>query len=279
MKGSDATVNAYELDEIQRQRERKVYKSDILVNARYTLSVPEQRLILYAISLIKKDDTPNTFYTIDLKDFCNICGISGDSYTYSKRLLDGLHLKRWYAKITPNAPDEETSLSWFNKVKITRGKTIKLRFDDDIFPFIKDLLERYQETGQGYTSYMLQSVLPMKSKYSIRLYEIFKSKIKGDRYVEWFFELDDLKKILECTNYTRYPDFRRKVIEPAIEEINKFSDLLVEYYTTEKRNISRLYFKISRKTKEEIMQAHKDSLTALDGAVHYWDFKHGGDDT
>lgn len=271
-------MNAYELDEIQRQRERKVYKSDILVNARYTLSVPEQRLILYAISLIKKDDTPNTFYTIDLKDFCNICGISGDSYTYSKRLLDGLHLKRWYAKITPNNPDEETSLSWFNKVKITRGKTIKLRFDDDIFPFIKDLLERYQETGQGYTSYMLQSVLPMKSKYSIRLYEIFKSKIKGDRYVEWFFELDDLKKILECTNYTRYPDFRRKVIEPAIEEINKFSDLLVEYYTTEKRNISRLYFKISRKTKEEIMQAHKDSLTALDGAVHYWDFKQGGDD-
>lgn len=278
MKGSDATVNAYELDEIQRQRERKVYKSDILVNARYTLSVPEQRLILYAISLIKKDDTPNTFYTIDLKDFCNICGISGDSYTYSKRLLDGLNLKRWYAKITPNDPDEETSLSWFNKVKITRGKTIKLRFDDDIFPFIKDLLERYQETGQGYTSYMLQSVLPMKSKYSIRLYEIFKSKIKGDRYVEWFFELDDLKKILECTNYTRYPDFRRKVIEPAIEEINKFSDLLVEYYTTEKRNISRLYFKISRKTKEKIMQAHKDSLTALDGAVHYWDFKQGGDD-
>ena len=69
-------MNAYELDEIQRQRERKVYKSDILVNARYTLSVPEQRLILYAISLIKKDDTPNTFYTIDLKDFCNICGIS-----------------------------------------------------------------------------------------------------------------------------------------------------------------------------------------------------------
>ena len=271
-------MNAYELDEIQRQRERKVYKSDILVNARYTLSVPEQRLILYAISLIKKDDTPNTFYTIDLKDFCNICGISGDSYTYSKRLLDGLNLKRWYAKITPNDPDEETSLSWFNKVKITRGKTIKLRFDDDIFPFIKDLLERYQETGQGYTSYMLQSVLPMKSKYSIRLYEIFKSKIKGDRYVEWFFELDDLKKILECTNYTRYPDFRRKVIEPAIEEINKFSDLLVEYYTTEKRNISRLYFKISRKKKEEIMQAHKDSLTALDGAVHYWDFKQGGDD-
>lgn len=275
MKGSDAAVNAYELDEIQRQRERKVYKSDILVNARYTLSVPEQRLILYAISLIKKDDTADTFYTINLKDFCNICGITGDSYTYSKRLLDGLHLKRWYAKITPNDTEEETSLSWFNKVKITKGKTIKLRFDDDIFPYIKDLLEQYQETGQGYTSYMLQSVLPMKSKYSIRLYEIFKSKIKGGNYIEWFFELEDLKKILECTNYKRYPDFRRKVIEPALEEINKYSDLVIDFFTPEKRNISKLYFNINRKSDSEIMQAHKDSLTALEGAIHYWDIQAG----
>lgn len=43
-------MNAQELDEIQKQRERKVYKSDLLINARYTLSVLEQRLVLYAIS-------------------------------------------------------------------------------------------------------------------------------------------------------------------------------------------------------------------------------------
>ena len=30
------------------------------------------------------------------------------------------------------------------------------------------------------------------------------------------FELEALKTILERTNYQRYPDFRRKVIEPAI---------------------------------------------------------------
>lgn len=268
-------MNSYELDEIQRQRERKVYKSDILVNARYTLSVPEQRIILYAISLIKKDDTADTFFTMDLQDFCNVCGMTANSYTKAKRLLQGLRDKSWFAKLGDD--DEETTVSWFDKVKITKGKTVKFKFDNDMFPFIKDLLEQYQETGQGYTSYMLQSVLPMQSKYSIRLYEIFKSKVKGSNNIEWVFELEDLKTILECTNYNRYPDFRRKVIEPAIEEINKFSDLLVECYTTEKRNISKLYFNISRKTQEEIMQAHHDSLTALDGTVHYWDFKQAGD--
>lgn len=270
-------MNAYELDDIQRRRERKIYKSDILVNARYSLSVPEQRLILYAISLIKKDDTADTFYTIDLKQFCNVCGMTGDSYTKAKRLLQGLRDKSWFAKLGDD--EEETTVAWFDKVKITKGKTVKLKFDNDMFPFIKDLLEQYQETGQSYTSYMLQSVLPMQSKYSIRLYEIFKSKIKGgNNGFDWLFELEDLKKILECTNYTRYPDFRRYVIEPAVAEINKYSDLSVDFYTTQKRNISKLYFNISRKTQEGIIQAHHDSLTALDGAVHYWDIKQGGDD-
>jgi len=266
-------VTSYELDEIQRQRERKIYKADMLINARYTLSVPEQRLILYAISLIKKDDTRETFYTIDLKHFCDICGITGDSYTYSKRILQGLRDKSWFVRLGDK--DEETTVSWFEKVKITKGKSVKLRFDEDMFSFIKDLLEQYEETGQSYTSYILQSVLPMQSKYSIRLYEIFKSKIKADKYLEWFFELEDLKKTLECSNYKRYPDFRRYVIEPAIEEINKYSDLSVEFYTTEKRSISRLYFNISRKSKEEMTKAYQDSLTALDGNVHYWDIQAG----
>lgn len=266
-------MNAQELDEIQRQRERKVYKSDILINARYTLSVSEQRLILYAISLIQKGDTAETYYTIDLSDFCKVCGITGDSYTISKRLLQGLHDKSWYAKLGDD--EEETLVAWLSKVKFSKGKTIKLRFDEDMFPYLKDLLERYQETGQSYTSYVLQSVLPMKCKYSIRLYEILKAKIKNGSRLEWYFSLQELKKILECDNYKRYPDFRRKVIEPAIEEINQYTDIFVDFYTTEKRNISKLYFTICRKTKEQLLQTHKDSLTAIEGNMHYWDIKEG----
>ena len=268
-------MNLQELDKIQEERERKVYKSDILINARYSLSVSEQRLILYAISLIKKDDTAETFYTIDLSNFCKVCGITGDSYTLCKRLLQGLRDKSWFAKLGED--DEETLVSWLGKVKITKGKTIKLRFDDDMFPYLKDLMERYQETGQGYTSYMLKSVLPMKSKYGIRLYEILKAKIKNGNRLEWYYPIGELKAMLECTIYKRYPDFRRKVIEPAIEEINKYSDIMVDFYTTEKRNISKLYFTITRKDKAEMIQTNHDALTALDGAVHYWDIK--ADDT
>jgi plasmid replication initiation protein len=281
LKGGETMIeelSAEELDRIQEQRERKIYKADVMVNARYSLSVPEQRLILYAISMIQKNDTADTWYTIDLSDFCKVCGAVGDSYTKAKRLLQGLRDKSWFAKITPDDPNEETTLSWFDKVKITKGRSVRIRFDDDIFPYVKDLLERYQDTGQGYTSYVLQSVLPMQSKYGIRLYELLKSKIKTSHHFNWYFLLDDLKKMLECENYKRYPDFRRYVIEPAITEINKYSDINVNFYTVEKRNISKLYFDIDRKSDSELMKAHQDSLSELEGNIHYWDFFKAGDE-
>jgi plasmid replication initiation protein len=264
-------MNAQELDEIQKQRERKVYKSDLLINARYTLSVLEQRLVLYAISFIKQGDTADTYYTINLNDLYKVCGITGDSYTKIKRLAQRLRDNSRFVEIQ----GEEVPVAWFAKVRLAKGKYIKVKFDEDMFPYLKDLLEQYQETGQGYTSYILQSVLPMKCKYSIRLYEILKAKIKNGSRLEWYYSLENLKEILECTSYKRYPDFRRYVLEPAIEEINKYTDLLIDFYTTEKRNISKLYFNINRKTKAELLQTHKDSLTALEGAVHYWDIQAG----
>lgn len=266
-------MNAQELDTIQAERERKIYKSDILITARYSLSVPEQRLILYAISLIKKEDTAETFYTIDWNTFYKVCGITGESYTLCKRLLQGLHDKSWFAKLGED--NEETLVSWIDKVKITKGRIAKFTFHEDMFPFVKDLAKQYKETGQGYTSYILQSVLPMKCKYSIRLYEILKAKIKGGIRLEWYYSLDQLKHMLECTTYKRYPDFRRKVIEPAVAEINKYSDIMVDCYTTEKRNISKLYFTITNKTKAELLQTRHDALTALDGNIHHWDIQVG----
>lgn len=255
-------------DEIQKQRERKIYKSDLLINARYALSVPEQRLVLYAISLIQKEDTANTIYTIDLNTFRKVCGFTGDSYTKAKKLLKRLRDNSRWVMIE----GEETTIAWFAKVKIVNGdSSVKVKFDEDMFPYLKDLLERYQETGQGYTSYIFQSVIPMKGKYSIHLYEMLKAKIKNESSLKWYYSIDELKEILGCSNYKRYPDFRRKVIEPAIEDINKYSDIHVTYYTTEQRNISKLYFDIIRKNEEEILQAHHDTLTALDGKVHYWD--------
>ena len=38
------------------------------------------------------------------------------------------------------------------------------------------------------------------------------------------FSVDEIRKRLDAETYDRYADFKRKVLTPAIKEINRFSD-------------------------------------------------------
>jgi plasmid replication initiation protein len=52
--------------------------------------------------------------------------------------------------------------------------------------------------------------------------------------------LDELKTELKGENYTRYQDFRRNIIEKAIEEINTKTDIRVS--VDKKKGDDRVYF-------------------------------------
>ena len=94
----------------------------------------------------------------------------------------------------------------------------------------------------------------MKSKYSIRLYELFKSYYNL-RYFE--ISVDELKKMLNVENkYTDYKNFRVNVIDKSIEEINSTTDLQVSYTPIRNnRVITHLYFSITAKTTDELIEA------------------------
>ena len=90
----------------------------------------------------------------------------------------------------------------------------------------------------------------MKSQYSIRLYELLKS-VAGKEL--WYFEIDDLKNIFLCEKkYDRVNDFKKRIIEPSIEEINNKTDLNVTYeYFNEGKKIVGIEFHISYKSNED----------------------------
>lgn len=68
-----------------------------------------------------------------------------------------------------------------------------------------------------------------KSSYSFRLYELLKNYVyRGSRTIE----LQELKiklGIFDNTKYKSYFELRRTVIERAIEDINEYSNLIVEF--------------------------------------------------
>ena len=51
----------------------------------------------------------------------------------------------------------------------------------------------------------------------------------GAKIYKPLIPIDKLKMLLEAENYTRYPDFRRYVLDAAADEINKYTLLHMEY--------------------------------------------------
>ena len=218
-------------DKAKQDRDYYVVKSNALIQkSRFSLSLQEQRCLLYAISRIKFSDLPSTEYTFSIKDICEACGIdidrNGDHYTRMKADLKALRDNSIW--IT-NAEGKEETVSWYSKVVINKGSgTVSVKFDETIQDYLFLLQNRY-------TQYQLSTPLAFQSKYSIRLYELLlsyikKSELESGKEIELTFTPEELKERLDATNYTKFYDFRRFVLDKGVEEINKYSeDFTVSY--------------------------------------------------
>lgn len=244
-------------DQANAERSVEVFKrNDMIQKARFSLSIQEQRTVLYAISKIQPTDTYLKEYTFEIKDFYNVIGWSNQSYTEFKAMLKALSDKSWWITLPTG---EESLVRWFTTARSNKksGK-VTVKFHEDMMPYLVQL-------AQGtdfYTKYQLQYILPMSCTYSPRLYEILKSYQYNNR--QWFFDIDDLKYLLDCKNYERWPDFRRYVLEPAVAEINKYTDIAICYSVTKNgRKVIKVNFQLARKTNSEILKVQQEIAEEL----------------
>lgn len=221
---------------IQQQRGYMVVKGNTIIQkSRFALSAQQQKILLSMISKIKPEDKANQTYSFEIQEFCKLCNIdwsNGGNYDAIKQALYGIDRQIMWVK----EPDKkrETRLRWLNELHISEGSgEIVFSFHQDMFPYLLDLREKY-------TQYSLINVLPMRSKYAIRLYELLKS-YEGIRSIT--LALDTLKARLDAENYTKFKDFRCRVLERAVEEINKYTD--IEIVCEPKKVNSRGYNAIS----------------------------------
>ena len=263
--------------EITERRSYKVYKAnEIVQKARYSLSVTELKLLAFCFSMIKPTDKPFTQYSFTIKELCAVCGISTQSlgmYSRIKALLKGLRDKSFWLTA---ADGSEDLIGWIGSINIQkRTGRVKLRFDDVLQEYIMGLYG-------SYTQYELLLVLPMKHAASFRIYELLKSYSYNHSQVD--YDIDVLRKKLGYDNsaYEEFKAFRRRCIEPAMKEINEYTDLNVSYTTEKKgRKVTGLVFSISHKddtsrylaslNAEEALQKPKEDIET--GQMHITDYK------
>jgi len=106
-----------------------------------------------------------------------------------------------------------------------------------------------------------QAVLLMECKYSIWLYQMIAPR-KNLKYIQPFeINLDELRTRLGATakTYMTWIRFRNFVLDPAIEEINFLTDIIVRYETIKRsRWVVAVKFYVAAKSPEEIWDVKKE---------------------
>ena len=153
-----------------RQDERRshlVVKDNLLIQkSKFHLTATEQKLVCYVISLIKPTDKALDKYTININDFAKLCGISPKNvYKEFRKMIDDLDNKAVWLTMG----DKTFKFRWFSEAEYIekQGKVI-LMLNSNMKQYLIDL-------SHSFTQYELYNILALKSKYSIRLYELFKS--------------------------------------------------------------------------------------------------------
>lgn len=227
---------------VEQAREYKVVKhNDLIQKARYNLTVNQQKLIAYVISLIKPTDKDLMRYELSVVDFCDLCGIDKEHfYTEFKEIMIDLDRKSFLVE----TEEKIFNFRWFSEFEYIKGKgKVIVQLNSNLKKYLLDLYGHY-------TQYELYNILAIKGKYAIRFYELFQSYFtsKREKKTEKTIVLDELKKLLLAESYTDYKNFRVRVIEPSLFEINTYTDLTVNYEPIRTgKYITNIKFVVSRK--------------------------------
>lgn len=197
--------------------------SNDLVNARYSLGLTETRLFLLALSQISPNDEKLKTYRIYINDFLESVG--ADTRFYDNINIMKPITKKLISKVIEivkkdGRPKQFNLVSMADYSKDAKGAFVELTFNQVIKPDLIQLKEKF-------LSYDLRYILPCKSVYSVRLYQLLKQFLyKGERIET----VANLKYMFEIENqYKQYNDFKKKVILQAQTELKEKTDIYFDF--------------------------------------------------
>lgn len=212
----------------QAEGTRYVVKSNELNEKSGKLALNSQKLVCIFISLINTQrDNPEKRYTISFSDIFSLLGMD-------ERLSIKEQLTREIKRLNNNSfwLDEYTYTAWVSQITFNENGTIEFEFPDKLHRHLFNLKKLFVKYRLGY-------IIPMKSVYSIRLYELCKqwqrlvpyetnTETGKKKYWESAPEskkkvsVDTLRKMLNISDdkWKLYAEFKRRIILPSLKEIN-----------------------------------------------------------
>jgi plasmid replication initiation protein len=203
---------------------RLVVKGNDLAEAKYRLTVQEQKLILIAISKINPTKLDfNNPYRLDIKEVAEAIGIEADGSFYQRVAAAVDKLMTRLVKI--KTEDGHIVTHWLQKARYYTGMGyFDFWFDESMKPYLLNL--------EQYVKYDRKNVLQFQSSYSFRIYEILKKWQGANQKNQLSVKVDQLREALAIrkNEYTTFGNFNNRVLKIAQRELTEQSDITFDYH-------------------------------------------------
>ncbi|WDE96044.1 replication initiation protein [Lentisphaera profundi] len=231
---------------VKSRKDRYVAKGNDLVEAKRSmhLTTRERKLVAYMVSCISPYDDDFKEYRFPIEEFIQFFSITDKNAAKEyERIAHGIMSKPF----TVENDVERFTATWLSEAKYHKKQKIFT------FRFTPSLKRYLIQLKKFYTRYKMINLIHMENCYSESLYELLKQyETIGKRNVS----IEKLRIMLGLERkYPLYSNLRVKVLEPAVEEINKFSDITISYQEAkEGRKISSLNFEIKPDPNNEFIK-------------------------
>jgi len=246
-----------------------VRKAEKLIQARYRLSTLAIKIIMSVISMIDKNDSDFHLYVLKVRNFKDILNkdgkLGGKEYQAfidaCNELMDkriefddgeevGFMLTRWIA-----------SAEYF-----TGTGEIEIEISQKLKPLLLQLKEG------NYLNYELGNILPLRSRYLIRLYELLKHEYnKVVKYkpnttaVIHEIDIDWLREHFKIPDTYQYSShIKQNIFEKAIEQFKEYTDIEITYEPSRKRGKKVLAVEFTIRANDGLADYLKDLHTFID---------------
>jgi len=211
----------------------EVKKADVIVRARYKLNPLSLKFITTLIAGLKRGDNINEVYQFRVKDFKELSGLKRkDLYWAIKEALKELLEKPIHIP-KGKTPDDNSFLmfNWVASAEYKEGEGIvEFEISNKLRPYLL-------EAQKKFLKYRLENILPLKSSYVIRLYEILKDWFETyNRYGKKAevppISLNEFKHMLEIPksyNYGGKGGIKDRILEKAKSELTENTDIIFDY--------------------------------------------------
>ena len=238
----------------------QVVKDNALINASYNLDLVEHRIVLQAI--VKSRETEKGFtdsnpVSIHASEYEKQFNVSKDA-AY-KALKDAV-LSLFERQFTFTELQDE-------KLKVVKSRWVsQIAYVDDLAevqiifsPAVASMCSRLES---HFTRYDLKQIAGLSSKYAVRLYELV---------IAWqstgktpIFKLQDFREKIGLLDneYTAMNNFKKFVLDLAVDQINEHTDIKLDYEQHKAgRKIDGFSFKFKQKVKPKKIEQQRDQNT------------------